>query len=279
MDESVRARPHSRGYARRPAPQHVEAGRAPRGRARPAALRVLRVLRGLRRRALTELLLGLLVVVLVPAGTGGSAAFAQDGPPAGRRLSPGPVPAEFVPEWSWPLSPPPAVLRPFERPPRPWQRGHRGVDLAVGTATTPVLSPADGIVSFAGTVVDRGVLSIDHGGGRISSFEPVTTPLVKGRRVTGGEVVAGIEGAGPDALPRGHCGTACLHWGVRVDGEYVDPLSFVMDRRPSVLLPLDGWENTRNRRGSPPDVAGRPPYLLSLDAGPGPGTRRRPRSR
>ncbi|MUK02407.1 peptidoglycan DD-metalloendopeptidase family protein [Vibrio cholerae] len=148
-------------------------------------------------------------------------------------------PAAFRPEWSWPVRPEPAVLRAFEKPPRTWERGHRGVDLSVGADTSAsVLSPADGTVSFAGRVVDRGVLSIDHGGGRVSSFEPVTTRLRKGARVSEGEVVAHLQGAGAGGTP-GHCGDPCLHWGVRVDGEYVDPLSFVMDRRPSVLLPME----------------------------------------
>jgi hypothetical protein len=39
----------------------------------------------------------------------------------------------------------------------------------------------------------------------------------------------------------GHCGpTPCVHWGVRRGDEYVNPLEFVLDLRPSVLLPLDG---------------------------------------
>ena len=38
----------------------------------------------------------------------------------------------------------------------------------------------------------------------------------------------------------GHCAAApCVHWGVRRGEDYVDPLQFVMDLRPSVLLPLD----------------------------------------
>lgn len=151
-------------------------------------------------------------------------------------------PAGFAPEWSWPLQPAPEVLRTFEKPPRKWQRGHRGVDLSVAPeGPTAVLSPADGVVFFAGTVVDRGVLSIDHGGGRISSFEPVDTHLVKGQPVSEGDAVATLAGAGTGgALAHGHCGLPCLHWSVRVDGDYVDPLSFVLDRRPSVLLPLTG---------------------------------------
>ncbi|WP_434992796.1 murein hydrolase activator EnvC family protein [Arthrobacter sp. Ld5] len=153
--------------------------------------------------------------------------------------------APFVPEWSWPLTPAPEVLRPFEKPPQKWERGHRGVDLSAGAGPVRVLSPADGVVSFAGTVVDRGVLSIDHGDGRISSFEPVSTGLSRGDRVGRGQEVAVLDASRDrrrvDGPARAHCGRPCLHWGVREDGEYVDPLSLVTDRRPSVLLPLDDW--------------------------------------
>ena len=57
--------------------------------------------------------------------------------------------AGYVPPWSWPITPPPAVLRPFKPPPRPWLAGHRGVDLA-GPPGTEVRSPAAGTVVFAG---------------------------------------------------------------------------------------------------------------------------------
>lgn len=184
------------------------------------------------------------MALLLPFTLIAPGAIAVSSTPAMGRDGPGSIPAQnaparFVPEWSWPLDPEPAVVRGFQKPPRKWQRGHRGVDLSAGpAASVPVLSPADGVVSFAGTVVDRGVLSIDHGGGRVSSFEPVDTELEKGRQVRTGDVVAHLAGtAAGGAAPR-HCGAPCLHWGVRVDGEYVDPLSFVMDRRPSVLLPL-----------------------------------------
>ncbi|MHA7210655.1 M23 family metallopeptidase [Arthrobacter sp. MDT1-65] len=201
------------------------------------------------------LLIVLLVVLLAATGAGGTAEAATagraqggvetGGPEAGGRESGGQE--SFVPEWSWPLAPAPAVLRPFEKPAQRWLRGHRGVDLAAAAAgrAPAVLSPDDGVVSFAGTVVDRGVLSIDHGEGRISSFEPVTTQLVRGQRVGRGEVVATLEARGDG--PPGHCPATCLHWGVRVDGEYVDPLSFVLDRRPSVLLPLGDRAPPRGR--------------------------------
>ncbi|KQN98801.1 hypothetical protein ASF21_14005 [Arthrobacter sp. Leaf234] len=150
----------------------------------------------------------------------------------------------FVAAWSWPLVPVPAVLRPFEKPSQNWKPGHRGVDLSTRGLPAEVRSPADGVVAFAGPVVDRGVLTIDHGDGRRSSFEPVNTTLVAGQAVGVGEVVATVvlsqSAAIPGSTVRSHCGGPCLHWGVRVEDEYVDPLAFVTDRRPSVLLPLDG---------------------------------------
>lgn len=189
----------------------------------------------------TILVLAMLAGML-PVGSAGSASATPHDPPAEQRqaaVGARTTPAPFIAEWSWPLAATPDILRPFEKPPQKWKPGHRGVDLSVGPGgQVAVLSPADGAVSFAGTVVDRGVLSIDHGDGRVSSFEPVATDLVKGQRVARGDAVAVLSATGSGNRPHGHCGRPCLHWGVRDDGEYVDPLSFVMDRRPSVLLPL-----------------------------------------
>lgn len=136
------------------------------------------------------------------------------------------------PSWQWPLAPHPPVLRTFDPPPKPWLSGHRGVDLDF-TGGTQVFSPAAGTVSFAGMVVDRPVITIDHGGGLRSSFEPVESTLAVGTTVARGEVIGTV-------LP-GHCPAAqCLHWGVRQGEDYVNPLQFVLDLRPSILLPLAG---------------------------------------
>ena len=107
--------------------------------------------------------------------------------------------------------------------------GHRGVDL--GASEGVVLSPADGVVVFVGTVVDRPVLTIDHGDGLLSSFEPVSASVTKGQRVRAGQEVGRISS-------EPHCPGLCVHWGVREHGEYVNPLPLVSDRRPSVLLPI-----------------------------------------
>jgi len=134
--------------------------------------------------------------------------------------------------WRWPLAPRPGVLRGFDPPPKPWLSGHRGVDLDFA-AGTQVMSPASGTVSFVGVVVDRPVITIDHGGGLRSSFEPVESTLAAGSAVAAGQVIG-------TAVP-GHCPAAqCLHWGVREGEVYVNPLQFVLDLRPSILLPLAG---------------------------------------
>nr|WP_051388693.1 M23 family metallopeptidase [Arthrobacter sp. 35W] len=140
------------------------------------------------------------------------------------------------PPWTWPLVPRPAVVHPFAPPPKPWLAGHRGVDLAAAQGV-PVTAPADGVVVFSGQVVDRDVVTIRHANGLLSSFEPVTGAPAAGTGVAQGQTVGILDGPT-------HCGSmmasphSCLHWGVRRGEEYLDPLQFVQDRRPSILLPL-----------------------------------------
>ncbi|MFF0988975.1 murein hydrolase activator EnvC family protein [Kocuria nitroreducens] len=142
-----------------------------------------------------------------------------------------PSPGSAAQGWAWPLSPRPAVVGEWAPPAQPWARGHRGVDLGAAPGAS-VRAPAAGTVSFAGFVVDRPVLTLDHGGGLRSSFEPVESALVAGDRVSRGQVVGVLRG-------RDHCGPrTCLHWGVRRDGDYVNPLQFVGELEPSVLLPV-----------------------------------------
>jgi murein DD-endopeptidase MepM/ murein hydrolase activator NlpD len=129
--------------------------------------------------------------------------------------------------------PQPAVIRGFAIGPTLFSPGHRGVDLAAEVGAQ-ILAPADGTVFFAGVLAGRPVLSIDHGGGLISSFEPVSSPLRRGQNVRQGEVI-GVLAPVP-----GHCAPAgCLHWGVRRAGQYIDPLTLLAGRRgPAVLLPM-----------------------------------------
>jgi len=128
--------------------------------------------------------------------------------------------------WAWPTDVPHVIIRPYIAPATEYGPGHRGVDLAAGEE---LLAPADGVVHFAGTVVDRGVLSIDHGGGVISSYEPVTTSLAAGDVVHRGDVIGTVE--------PGHCVELCVHLGVRLNGQYVSPLLYLGGVPRSVLLP------------------------------------------
>jgi murein DD-endopeptidase MepM/ murein hydrolase activator NlpD len=181
----------------------------------------------------TPALLAALVLALSPVASGaagGSGTPRIQDPAARAPAARAPAAVTAGAGWSWPLHPEPAVLRAFDPPARPWLSGHRGVDLGAESFGAPVTAPASGTVSFAGVVVDRPVITIDHGNGLRSSFEPVQSELVKGDRLAAGGTLGKI-------LP-GHCGPApCVHWGVRRGEDYVNPLAFVMDLRPSVLLP------------------------------------------
>ena len=168
--------------------------------------------------------LGIAVGIAVLAGPASAAASAT--PPAPPRA---PDTATDT-TWSWPVGPPIALVEPFRAPPTPYAAGHRGIDLAV-VPDASVRAPAAGVVSFAGPVAGRPVLSIDHGDGVVSSIEPVAASVAAGTRVTEGEPI-GTVGSG------GHCDAACVHFGVRVHGEYVSPTLFLGGVPRAVLLPL-----------------------------------------
>jgi murein DD-endopeptidase MepM/ murein hydrolase activator NlpD len=168
----------------------------------------------------------LLLAALLALGAGASAAAPHPAVPLLRAPGAGPA-AAGEGTWRWPVDPPRSVARPFIPPPTPYAAGHRGIDIRAPAGV--LYAPADGVVHFAGVVVDRPVLSIAHGGGVLSSYEPVATTLVAGDPVARGEVIGTV-------LP-GHCASTCVHLGVRVDGQYVSPLRFLGDLPRAILLP------------------------------------------
>ncbi|AMB58195.1 M23 family metallopeptidase [Microterricola viridarii] len=141
-----------------------------------------------------------------------------------------PAAVQRLGHWQWPVAEPRVVLRGFVAPPTRYSAGHRGIDLEARAGTT-VVAPADGIVAFSGRVVDRPVLSIRHDGDLVSSFEPLESALVAGDTVVRGEEL-GVVAAG------GHCDGRCLHFGVRLGGEYVSPMLLLGGIPRAVLLPL-----------------------------------------
>ena len=146
----------------------------------------------------------------------------------------------------------PRVIHPFEKPAQRWSAGHRGVDLAVPENDRHVYAPAPGKVVFSGTVVNRKVLVIAHPDGRRSTFEPMDETLPVGTTVTAGEVIGTVAGAagGNSERPYRRCSTPCLYWGVRQGGtrgdgsgkeaEYINPMSLLGSKKPSILLPVPG---------------------------------------
>jgi murein DD-endopeptidase MepM/ murein hydrolase activator NlpD len=134
-----------------------------------------------------------------------------------------------VDAWSWPVAPPFGIVRDYLAPAHAYGPGHRGIDIAL-RGETSVRAPDDGVVAFAGRVVDRNVVTIDHGDGIVSTLEPVEALVVPGERVMRGEVV-GVLSVG------GHAEPGALHLGARLDGEYVNPLVLLGAMPRAVLLP------------------------------------------
>jgi Peptidase family M23 len=135
--------------------------------------------------------------------------------------------------WQWPLRPvPDEVVHGFDPPDDRWGSGHRGVDL-LGAFGEEVHSGGAGLVTYAGLLAGRGVVTVTHGALR-TTYEPVTPVVHAGDRVRAGAVIATLDLLAGHCLPR-----ACLHWGLIRGVTYLDPLS-VVGAGPVRLLPLQG---------------------------------------
>lgn len=133
--------------------------------------------------------------------------------------------------FQWPTGSPARVLRAFEAPASRWGAGHRGVDLAVAEGAE-IRSAGPGRVVFAGTVATVPVVSVAHGGGLRTTYQPVRARLVRGSVVRTGDVIGTLDFG---AFDPGHCREACLHWGARVGSahraHYLDPLALLRPLR------------------------------------------------
>jgi murein DD-endopeptidase MepM/ murein hydrolase activator NlpD len=93
--------------------------------------------------------------------------------------------------------------------------GHWGVDFGADPGT-PVRAAGAGVVSFDGTVAGNRTVTIDHGGGLKTSYSYLEIASAGPGRVMAGSVIARSGTA--------H-GSEALHFSVRVDGVYIDPMS------------------------------------------------------
>ncbi|MGO4678729.1 murein hydrolase activator EnvC family protein [Microbacterium sp. 2MCAF23] len=162
-----------------------------------------------------------------PAASGLGPATPGLGPAAEGRASAGGSSSLPDHDWLWPIEGARSVLVPFRAPAHDYGPGHRGMDIA---ATGGARAPADGVIAFRGVVVDRPLLTIDHGNGLVTTFEPVQSELAPGTIVHRGEVIATLSTGG-------HTPAGALHVGVRWNGVYINPLLLFGDVPRAVLLP------------------------------------------
>lgn len=120
------------------------------------------------------------------------------------------------------------IVDPWRPPPDPYAAGNRGIDVATKPGTV-VLSPADGVVTFAGQVGgSRFVVVASPDGIRITLGFLATVGVRTGQVVRRGQRVGTAGGS--------------VHIGARVsDDGYVDPTPLFASGPPHVrLVPVTG---------------------------------------
>jgi murein DD-endopeptidase MepM/ murein hydrolase activator NlpD len=164
------------------------------------------------------------------------------GPPEARSAAGASRGEERVPPLRMPLAGP--IVRGFEASAGTYGPGHRGVDVG-GRMGEAVRAPAGGRVEFAGPVAGVTWVGLLVAPGVTVTVGPLLDAQVAaGQRVRALAPVGRLgPGHGP-ALGPGH-GPApapaygmALHLGLRVDGVYVDPLPYLLDRPRPRLAPL-----------------------------------------
>lgn len=158
------------------------------------------------------------------------------------------------PRWQWPIPAPHEVVEVFDAPDQPYGAGHRGIDIAVDGPGAEVRAVEAGTVRFAGAVAGRGVVSVLHADGLISTYEPVQASVQQGQEVDAGDVLGTIA---PESATGSHCTEVlCLHLGARRGQEYLDPLLLLGERGPSVLLPWTDGDASDRTGSAVPDGLG-----------------------
>jgi murein DD-endopeptidase MepM/ murein hydrolase activator NlpD len=192
-----------------------------------------------------------LVLVLVAAALATAGALGAGAAPAAvaSRASPTSIRPPVLPSVRVPVAPsvrapdlsrvPPlwmpiagAVVRGFDARAGPYGRGHRGIDIAAPEGEM-VRAPAAGKVVFAGPVAGTIWVTLLVAPGVLVTLGPLLDPAPTAGRVRARSPI-GRVGPGHPVAPAG----MTLHLGVRVDGVYVDPLAYLIDRPRPRLAPL-----------------------------------------
>jgi hypothetical protein len=114
------------------------------------------------------------------------------------------------------------VLDPYRPPEIGYGPGNRGIEYDTNVGAR-VGAAGPGIVVFAGPVAGRTWVTVAHHGGLRTSYGPLSSvAVVTGDTVVGGDWVGSTSGP--------------LHFGTRVDGDYVDPATLLGVRELTVRL-------------------------------------------
>jgi murein DD-endopeptidase MepM/ murein hydrolase activator NlpD len=130
------------------------------------------------------------------------------------------------------------VVDPFRAPACRYCAGHRGLEYRP-SSRSPVVAAAGGHVQFAGVVAGVRYLVIAHGDGLLATYGYLQDAVVSaGQEVRRGQIL-------------GHAGSR-LYFGVRQDGEYVDPAPLLgrWRFRPR-LIPANGSAPARRATTAP----------------------------
>ena len=100
---------------------------------------------------------------------------------------------------------------------------HEGIDIGAAVGT-PIIAPADGIVTFSGSKQGFGnFVQFDHGYGVETIFGHASTLNVKkGQKISRGDRIASVGNTGYSTGPH-------VHYEVRVNGTPVDPMYYMLN--------------------------------------------------
>lgn len=98
---------------------------------------------------------------------------------------------------------------------------HKGIDIACDTGAAIVAAASGTVIVSTYNAAEGNYICIDHGGGVVTLYMHNSQLLVSvGETVAAGQTIAAAGSTGISTGP--HC-----HFGVRVDGVYVDPLLYL----------------------------------------------------
>ena len=98
---------------------------------------------------------------------------------------------------------------------------HKGIDIACDSGVSVVAASSGTVIVAAYNYAEGNYVCIDHGGGVVTLYMHNSSLMVSaGDTVVAGQQIAAAGSTGVSTGP--HC-----HFGVRVDGNYVDPLVYL----------------------------------------------------